>query len=407
MSHARDPINVLSILDARVVTGPARGLIHLARHLPPWLRLHVAVLRDRGAGPLPPLEEHVSGGRLTVWPLVEHGSYDPGVIVRARDLARKLDARIVQSHSYKPHVIALAVRAMYGAPWIGFHHGWTAENLKVRLFHVLDHLTLPRADRIVAVSRSSEQLVLGVGCPRERTVMITNAVDPADLASDVPREAARRELGIPPDATVLAAVGRLSHEKGQDVLLAAFAQLAEAPHRTLLVLAGDGPDAAALRSQARALRIEGRVRFLGHQTNVARVYAAADLLALPSRSEAMPNALLEAMCAGVPAVATDVGGVAEVATHGETAWVVPGEDPAALAAALSDALTHPAERKRRASLARRYVEQALAPARRAERFVALYHELLGDALDPYLAPESVSERRESAAPRSSPALAAR
>ena len=91
-------VRVLSLLDAPVVTGPARGLIHLGRALPPSVRLHVAILRGRGAGPIPPLDQ-LSGGGLTVHELPELGAFDPTLLARVVKLARGLAIDVVQSHS--------------------------------------------------------------------------------------------------------------------------------------------------------------------------------------------------------------------------------------------------------------------------------------------------------------------
>lgn len=376
MSHRSAPLNILSILDAKVITGPARGLLHLARHLPDTMHLHVALLRPRGTGPLPPLAEQARSGRLTVWALEENSPFDARLLLRARELARQIHADIVQTHSYKPHLIGAALRVAYGAPWIAFHHGWTAENLKVRLYHALDRLTLPRADRVVAVSRSSECLVLSIGCRRERTLMITNAVDAADLDPGCTRDEARTLLGLPAEGLIVCSIGRLSHEKGQDLLIRAFAAMAwEFPGMTL-VLAGDGPERMRLEALVREQHLEGRVRFLGHQPEVARVYAASDIVVLPSRSEGMPNALLEAMCAGVAVIATKVGGVSEVATDGETAWLVAPEDVSAMARALAHAARDGNERARRAARARALVVETMSPERRAARFVELYESVL-------------------------------
>jgi glycosyltransferase involved in cell wall biosynthesis len=207
--------------------------------------------------------------------------------------------------------------------------------------------------------------------------MITNAVDPADLQSDWTPAAARSAFGLAPNAVVVAAIGRLSREKGQDVLIEAFARAAGELPELALAIAGDGPDDTKLRERARALGLGERVKFLGHQPHVARVYAASDIVVLPSRSEGMPNALLEAMCLGRAVVSTNVGGVSEVATDGDTAWIVPSENPDALAMALLHAARDPRERARRAENARAHVRATMSPASRAARFVALYEGILG------------------------------
>lgn len=376
--NSRPPtMQILSILDARVITGPARGLIQLARHLPPGARLHIALLAHDADSPLPPIAEEAGDAPLTVHRLIETHAYDPRVIARATELARDIGASIVQSHSYKPHLIAMAVSRLTGTPWIGFHHGWTAENLKVRLFHALDRATLPQADRVVAVSREGEQWMLDAGCAREQVAMISNAVDPADFSCSESRASIRRDLSIDEGAVLLCAVGRLSREKGQDVLIDAFARIAQRHDALQVALAGDGPDRLALEAQATALGVRSRVHFLGHQPHVARIYAAADILVLPSRSEGMPNALLEAMATGTPVIASAVGGIPEVAHDGLDAWLVPSDDAPALAAAIEDAIEHPDEMRMRAHRAQQQVLETRAPAQRAARLVALYDDVLG------------------------------
>ncbi|MDB4931261.1 MAG: glycosyl transferase group 1 [Myxococcaceae bacterium] len=365
---------VLSFLDAPVVTGPARGLIHLGRALPPDVRLHVAILRGKGAGPVPRLDE-LSGGAVTVHEIQERGAYDPGIVARAAAIAWRVDARVVQSHSYKPHLIAMAVRAVKRVPWVGHHHGWTAENDKVKRYHRIDAWSLPRANRVVAVANSARDIVVHEGVAPEKVVVIPNAVDARDISTPLSRDEARAALGIPAGDFVAAVVGRLSHEKGQDLALRALASARAQGADVTFALAGDGPDREMLEGLAKELGLGLAVRFLGHQKQVGVVYKACDMLVMPSRSEAMPNALLEAMTLGLPVVATRVGGVPEVADDGEMAWIVEPESADALARAVVDCVARPDERARRVAQARARTTERHDPARRAERYLSLYAAL--------------------------------
>ncbi|MEZ4390743.1 MAG: glycosyltransferase [Polyangiales bacterium] len=377
----RPALTVLSILDAPVVTGPARGLIHLSRALPPSVRLHVALLQGRGAGAPPPLAE-LSGGAMETSVLPELAPFDPLIFVRAAAIARRIGAGVVQSHSYKPHVIALGLSRAMGLPWIGHHHGWTAENDKVKRYHRVDALTLPRADRVVAVARSARDIVVREGVAAGNVVIIPNAVDRRDIDTPMSRDEARAALSIPAGRFVACVVGRLSHEKGQDVALEALARCAAEGADITLAFAGDGPDREALEARTDALKLRDRVLFLGHQRSVGPVYRACDMMVMPSRSEAMPNALLEAMTLGVPAVATRVGGVPEVAEDGESAWIVPPDDPAALAAAMRACAADEAERARRTSRARELARENHDPGARARRYLDVYEALLHRVLAP-------------------------
>jgi glycosyltransferase involved in cell wall biosynthesis len=166
------------------------------------------------------------------------------------------------------------------------------------------------------------------------------------------RERLRGELGVPPEAGLVLAVGRLNAEKGQSLLLqAAPAVLSRCPG-TVFALAGDGPLRGALEQQAAQLGIAGQVRFLGVRQDVPALLAAADLFVLPSRSEGMPNALLEAMAAGLPVVSFEVGGVGEVLVHGVTGLLVPPEDADGLARAMLALLENEQERRRLGAAAR-------------------------------------------------------
>jgi glycosyltransferase involved in cell wall biosynthesis len=166
-------------------------------------------------------------------------------------------------------------------------------------------------------------------------------------------------------------VGCLAPRKDQGVLLEALALLAAGGARVRAALVGDGPDRAALEAQARRLGLESRVRFLGERADIELLLPAMDVFVLSSREEGIPNALLEAMAAGLPAVATAVVGTPEVMQDGETGWLVPARDPRALATALGDALARPEEARRRAAAARRAVEERMsidAMVRRHETF---------------------------------------
>ncbi len=368
------PTVVLSFLDAPVVTGPARGLIHLARALPPDVRLHVAILRGKGAGPVPPLDA-LSDGALTVHEIQERGAFDPTIVAKAVHTAWRIGARVVQSHSYKPHLIAMAVRAARRVPWIGHHHGWTAENDKVKRYHRIDAWSLPKANRVVAVAESARRIVEHEGVSAGKVVVIPNAVDARDISTPLSRDEARAQLGIPQGEFVAAVVGRLSHEKGQDLALRALAQARSQGADVTFALAGDGPDRAMLEALSKELGLGVAVRFLGHQKHVGVVYKACDMLVMPSRSEAMPNALLEAMTLGLPVVATRVGGVPEVADDGEMAWIVDPESAETIAKAVVDCVARPDERARRVAAARQRAVERHDPAKRAERYLRVYDAL--------------------------------
>jgi glycosyltransferase involved in cell wall biosynthesis len=166
--------------------------------------------------------------------------------------------------------------------------------------------------------------------------VLHNSVRPMTPVSAEAVQSLRQRLQIPDGVQVILAAGRLSFEKGYVDLIEALALLARkvAAAEWKLLLAGTGPEQARLLEAIRRHRLEPSVALLGHQASLREFYALANIVALPSHSEGSPNVLLEAMASGVPIAATAVGGIPEIATHQETALLVPPRDPAAMAEAL-------------------------------------------------------------------------
>src|SRR5207253_6012868 len=152
---------------------------------------------------------------------------------------------------------------------------------------------------------------------RERVVVIPNGVD---LERFAPRDrlAARVQYRVGEGAFVVASIGRLGQQKGHTYLLQALAGVHKQIPSLVCLIAGEGPLRQALESEARALGLEGVCRFLGSVRDIETVLAIADVAALPSLYEGMPNVVLEAMAMGCPVIASAVGGSTELVRHGET-----------------------------------------------------------------------------------------
>lgn len=190
-----------------------------------------------------------------------------------------------------------------------------------------------KADAVVAVADALRDELVRLGAPAEKITTLRNGVDLGRFRP-LDREAIRRRLKL--NGPVIASVGSLIARKGHDIVLQAVADMREAT----LLIAGEGPDARALQSLARKLKIEDRVRFLGavSHEDLAEVYNAADALALASTREGWPNVLLESLACGAPVVASDAGGVREVVCSSDAGRVVAARTPEAFAAALGDVI---------------------------------------------------------------------
>jgi len=234
-------------------------------------------------------------------------------------------------------------------------------------------ILLAKTDRFVAVSSEMAEALQDLHIQAQRRCLIPNGIELTRFACPWDRAALKRRLLGDAGTQVVLFVGRLVAEKGLDRLLAVWAALPRRECTTLLIV-GDGPLRNALEARARALALSS-VRFVGHQTDVTRFYAVADLFVLPSRTEGMSNALLEAVAAGLAVVASNVGGNKEVIQDRMSGFLVDWEDTAGCAELLATLLSDPGLRKRVGDMAR---GQALTfnMADVAERYQHLYQAVL-------------------------------
>jgi glycosyltransferase involved in cell wall biosynthesis len=253
---------------------------------------------------------------------------------------------------------------------VGISRNWRLRVFEETFVNPVVNVVTANSASVAAAARRERFLAAG------KVRLVPNGVDLARFdPARHPAEASRTALGLPPGDRVVGSVGHLSPVKGHADLLDAAALLVRrgVPLRVLLV--GDGPLRPALAEKAQALGIEDRVVFTGVRDDVPAVLAAMDVFALPSRTEGMSNALLEAMAMGRPVVATAVDGNADLVRDGVTGRLVPSRDPEALAGALDAVLADPAAARSLGCAARRYVAESHSLPAMVSRYEQLYEEL--------------------------------
>jgi glycosyltransferase involved in cell wall biosynthesis len=258
--------------------------------------------------------------------------------------------------------------------------------VRVAMRHVSLPIRSPRrfgalSDRVVCVSNAVADVCREAGLPSEKLRVVFAVTDPERVrAGD--RDKGRAAAGVGGDWPMILVVASLNEHKGHAFLLDAMPAVLRRHPNVAVVLAGDGPQRESLQLQAKQLGIDDNVRFLGYRRDVPDLIRAADLLVLPSfAGEGLPVTLLDAMFAGVPFVATVVGGVPDLtggteATEEPVAWVVPPRNVDALTAAIIDAFDHPDDRARRADRARQRAERMFTPDQMVDGMLEVYREVL-------------------------------
>jgi glycosyltransferase involved in cell wall biosynthesis len=244
-------------------------------------------------------------------------------------LCRKVQPHIVHTHGYRSDLLDAWAAQRTGFSTVSTVHGFTRSDWKNQAYQILQRLSARRFDAVVAVARPIAQRLARYGMPESRLHVVPNAF-PGGYDILPPAES-RTLLGIPAVPYRIGWVGRITHDKGLDIFLDALHQISDLEWRASIV--GDGPRAESARLHARAIGIHGRLDWHGAMPDAGRLMRAFDAFAISSRTEGTPIVLFEAMAAGVPVVATAVGGIPDVVTSKE-AVIVPPRDPTELAAAL-------------------------------------------------------------------------
>ena len=228
--------------------------------------------------------------------------------------------------------------------------------------HALQRLAYRTAHHVVANSRAAAAQVGLEGVRPDRIVVIPNGIELSRYPAS-PTRAKRR---------VVTTVANLRAEKGHEVLIAAAARVVRERPGTIFQLVGDGPMRQRLETRAGELGLADAVRFLGHREDVPEVLHESDVFVLPSRSEAFPNGVVEGMAAGLPVVASNVGGIPELIEHGRNGLLVPVGDDEALASALVTLIDDAAHATALATAARDTIRRGYSFDRMVDAFEALY-----------------------------------
>lgn len=286
---------------------------------------------------------------------------------------------IIHAHQYTPFFYGMTARLLYRRPPVLFtEHGRHYPDYPRPKRMLANRLLLERRDRVVAVGRAVQRaLIDNEGIPSRFIQVIYNGVRLSSYAPGIADGmVVRQELGLSPRDFVLMQVARLDPLKDHVTAIHVLERVLHQRHDAKLVLVGEGPELNTLQELVRRRSLEPYVRFLGLRKDVGRLLAAADTCLLTSISEGIPLTLIEAMAAGLPVVATNVGGVPEVVEDGRTGFLVPHGDQSGLADRLLRLADSPALRQEMGRLGRERALLTFSEEQMHAAYQDLYEEML-------------------------------
>ncbi|HTU93910.1 MAG TPA: glycosyltransferase [Gemmataceae bacterium] len=372
------------VLHTRVVAGTGGGPDKTILNTPRFLQ--AAGYRTLCAYMHPPVDPGFEQLRVKaqLWqaPLLsvpDRGPLDWRVVSKLLNICRRERVHIWHGHDYKSNLLGLILCRFWPMRLVTTVHGWVRYTRRTPLYYWIDRLCLPHYERVICVSEDLQQRCLECGVPPERCLLIENAIDTDVFSRRLPIAEAKQRLSISPDRFVIGAVGRLSAEKGFDVLIHSVAGLLKQGLDADLLLIGDGEQQPQLQALIAELGVGDRVRLLGFRADTIELYQAMDVFALSSYREGLPNVLLEAMALEVPVVATRIAGIPRLIHDGGNGLLVEPGQIDSLACAINRLCDDAALRTRLSQAGRQTIETSYSFEIRMRKIRALYDDLLGRA----------------------------
>jgi glycosyltransferase involved in cell wall biosynthesis len=361
-------MNLVHLTASTFFGGPERQMLGLALAMPEPVRTTFATFPEGGRGGAFLAEVRKHG--FATAPLKNDFPHAFAAVREVAELLRATACDVLLCHGYKAHMLGrLAVRRV-GVPAVAVSRGWTGETHKVKFYEWLDRRHLRFMDHVVCVSDGQAAKVRNwCRVPASRVTVIRNSARLGAFEKHDPGARQRLLDFFPRDGSVSHVVlgaGRFSPEKGFGVLVDAAAAICRTSAAGV-VLFGEGPLRGSLERRVAELGLRGRVVLPGFRTDLDTLIGGATVVVLPSYTEGLPNVALEASAAGVPVVATAVGGTPEAVADGVNGFLVPSGEPRSLAHKVGELLRDPDLRARfgaagRARMRERFTFPAQAAA---------------------------------------------
>jgi glycosyltransferase involved in cell wall biosynthesis len=366
-------VRIVHLTASSFFGGPERQILGLARALPDEYSTTILSFSEGGQ-----CRPFLAAARAAGFDTAELTNDTPNLRAAVAELTAFLRgnfADILVTHGYKSNLLGRPAARNAGIPIISISRGWTGENLKVWCYEAVDRFHLRFMDRVVCVSAGQGERVRRAGVPPEKVRVIRNAARLSAFTRPDPFMGQRLRELAGGDGPVVVAAGRLSPEKGFHILVEAGKQLAHDVPMARVVVFGEGAERGRLERRIAELGLGERFRLPGFRDDVDALLPWADVAVLPSLTEGLPNVALEAAAASVPVVATAVGGTPEVVIDGRTGFLVPPNEPMALARRTADVLASPGLARGLGTAGRKWVEEYFSFEGQARAYQMLFNEV--------------------------------
>ena len=371
------------VLDVRVVTetggGPDKTILNSPRFLAGQYHNVCAYMHPPGDAGFETLRAKARSWQAPLISVIDRGPLDWRVAMHLLQICRVERVSIWHGHDYKSNALGLLLSRFWPMRLVTTVHGWVKHTRRTPLYYHIDRLCLPRYERVLCVSMDLYAAARHAGVSKRHCVLIENGIDTDEYHRCCPTSEAKARAGVPSGRLVVGAVGRLSEEKGFDLLVRAANRLLREGLDFELWIVGTGEQRGTLERLIAESVHADRLRLLGYREDMIDLYHAMDVFALSSRREGLPNVVLEAMALEVPVIATNIAGVPRLIRDDVEGLLVEPDNEAALVAGLRRLLNEAELRKAFATAGRRTVEAQYSFRVRMEKIRAVYDEILAPA----------------------------
>lgn len=370
-NRARCKVNLLYLITELNVGGAEKVLARLVAGLnKERYRVLVCSLQKKG-----PVADEIELSGIKVVSLDMEGKLNLKAPLKLFSLLKKEKVDILHSYLFHANLLARIVGRLAGVPIIISSE--RIMEMEGRHRAIINRLTAPLANCITANSNSVREFIRSqIGIDSKKLVTIYNGLDVSDFRKKEDQAEIKKEWGIDPDKVVIGCVARLDPQKGHEYLFKAALRVVDKHPDVVFLLVGYGPLRKKLEDMTEELGLASKVIFTGVCNDVPRMLSIMDIFVLPSLYEGFPNAVLEAMAASRPVIATSVAGTPEIVVDDQTGILVPRANPEALAEAINFLIQNPERAREMGQAGRLRVEDYFSLEKMVEKTEELYEQLI-------------------------------